>query len=332
MFSNAYARLIVETGLNRFLNSFRTQLMLEAKDDPDNVKKVLLLHAKSNPDVLEMINNPNIWEKIWNVAGQIQSFDQRNKQPTMAAFIGGDKPTSYGQLYTLLAKDAKDFLNNGEQVMRVWSNITNLFKAAKGKQVSIKGQEMMVPAQPELFFRMLRDLRFDEIIELASFVEENYMGEEVQAAVASRLPGTEVIAKTGDLVVLKFPKGNNPQTIESLQDVGEFRPKDALPRAGLCTRRTAPDCRAENYLRDNNIYAGITIDASGKPMLEFQGNFETEAQLMDHNNKKYNRPLPKPAFEAILRDIVKRTAANLKMDENQLYEMVSRVIAKAKQS
>lgn len=322
MFSSAYARLIAESGINHLLASFRVQsIILEAKDDPENILKNLTIQAKNNPEVKQYLTDN--WEQLWDIIKGIQSFEQSSKQPTLAAFIGGDK--SYGHLFYLLANDAEQFFANSKDVLDVWNNIISLFRATAGKEVEIQGQRISVPKDVREFLKIVRDLKVNELLEFRQYTEENLIGEKAHSSIANKFPGTETIYSGSNLLILKFPQGSDPATIESLKKVGDLRPREFVGKRGVCTRGSDPNCQAERYLKDNTIYAGIKQESDGRPVLEFQAHFNTSPEIKDHMNENYGA-LKGPAFDVILKDIIGRAAPQVDMTAEQLYGMVKEVL------
>lgn len=338
MFSKSYAALVLESGINRLFNSFRFMALIkEAKSNEefaDFIKQKLEAiagrAAKKLPNLAEVLSSP-IMDQVMNIVVKLnenpRAREGRNGQAIMSAFIGG--PNDPGHLAYMLNAGPEQFVNNAETVIDFWSLFGDNIVAAKRMQSASPDKQVPHIGLIERdIFNKIKSLGYREMNDINQWMTANVTTDE-SSELSTRFPGTEILMQSGNYIVLKFPKGSNKDAIETLQAVGEMKPENMS--GGLCTRRShTGGSRAADYLRGNTIYAGLKKTSAGY-RLDFQGVFESHAELRKVDNQPYG-PLDDKVFYVILKDIATRVAPISGMTVEEIMAAVEEAKAKKRET
>jgi len=325
MFSRAYASLVLESGISRLFSGFRfLSLISEAKSNEDfanfvgnKLREIASRNARKLPGLAQAVESEEVLKQVLDAMVRFnedaKAREGRNSAAINEFLIGG--PNNPGQLALLLNKDPNSVVSNFDTIFDFWAHLGDNLKAAKmagNNEIPIAG---MIDKS---IFDRIKSLSVDDMAQINSWMNSNVSAQLTEKA-SGKFKGTEVLLEQGNYLILKFPQGSSEETIETLKDVGEMKPENV--EGGVCTRRNFPGgSRAEQYLKGNTVYVGLKKSSVGYKM-DFQGVFNENAELMDPMNRPYGA-LKGEAFIVVLRDIAKRAATQLKMDPEEIVQIV----------
>lgn len=325
MFSRAYASLVLESGISRLFSSFRfLSLISEAKSNEDfanfvgsKLREIATRNARKLPGLAQAVESEEVLKQVLDAMVRFnedqKAREGRNSAAINEFLIGG--PNNPGQLALLLNKDPNSVISNFDTIYDFWVHLGDNLKAAK---LSGNNEIPIAGTIDKGIFDRIKSLSLDDMSQINSWMASNVSAQLTEKA-SDKFRGTEVLMEKGNNIILKFPQGNNKDTIETLKDVGEMKPENV--EGGVCTRRNFPGgSRAEHYLQNNTVYVGLKKSSVGYKM-DFQGVYNANAEQMDPMNRPYG-PLKGEAFTAVLKDIASRAASQLKMDPEEIIQIV----------